>query len=990
MNLLRDFYKLLILCLVMFLGACSIIGGKGPAEKPGNLQADGGITGTLADIQPVALDNLPEETVQVGVQEVINHYYDLLPTVEDPETRARILYRLADLKMLMTDEGLDIPEDVANRQEVAGQSVPHQTKPLTGAPDGPVGVATPVVASASALSEYDLTIETYESLLAAYPDNPENDQVYYQLAKAYDLKGDQESSLARLDQLVARYPHSKHLVEAHFRRGEILYSYGDYVASGKAFNEVVKASGTHDTFYEKALYMSGWSQFKQGDFNQSLLTFTQLLDVLLPRGKVESVMDAQSETLVNDQFRVMGFAFSYLDGAATVKKLFQRVGDKHYEHLVYDSYAKLLISREQELDAIEIYQQFIELHPFSPWSPQYQAKVIDLQLAEGLADEARQEKALYVRHYGINSEYWKRYASRREMSVQKVLKERLNLYLDELAKYHHARAQQLKKSGQEAKPEYALASGYYREFAETFPDSPDTPQMVYLLGESLFEAGDYPGAIRAYEQAAYQYPEYAGNAEAGYAAITTHALFVAGASQEARPILTMEQVSSQLRFVERYPADPRALGVQANAASTLFEQKEYSTAVKEATRITQWEPLPDTAMLLSAWLIISHSEFALERYSQAENGYRESLALMPSKDPQRKDTIELLAASVYKQGEILLAQKQTELAIQEFLRVGAVAPGASVRKNAQYDAATYMLQLEQYDRAIPVLEDFRQRFPQDPLAKDIPAKLALAYRKTERWESAAGELVAISRSHDDPEVRRESLLLAAETYEGHGYVPEAINTYRSYAHTYPKPADLAMEAQFMLTELYQKTGELDKRAFWLAKMESSYQENSGNASDRMRFLAAGASIELADAAYQEFQGVKLKAPLAKNLTRKKKTMEVAMKAYKKAAGYRIAEYTTRSTFQMGEIYAQFSRDLLDSERPANLSDLELEQYELLLEDQAYPFEEDAISIHESNAQRSWSGVYDTWVENSFQALEKLFPVRYQRTEEIPVVSENIL
>ena len=57
---------------------------------------------------------------------------------------------------------------------------------------------------------------------------------------------------------------------------------------------------------------------------------------------------------------------------------------------------------------------------------------------------------------------------------------------------------------------------------------------------------------------------------------------------------------------------------------------------------------------------------------------------------------------------------------------------------------------------------------------------------------------------------------------------------------------------------------------------------------------------------------------------------------------------------------------MDSERPKGLDELALEQYELLLEEQAYPFEEKAIAIHEANMRRSWDGWYDDWIQQSFQ------------------------
>jgi hypothetical protein len=80
-----------------------------------------------------------------------------------------------------------------------------------------------------------------------------------------------------------------------------------------------------------------------------------------------------------------------------------------------------------------------------------------------------------------------------------------------------------------------------------------------------------------------------------------------------------------------------------------------------------------------------------------------------------------------------------------------------------------------------------------------------------------------------------------------------------------------------------------------------------------------------------------------------------------------------------------SRALLASQRPKGLSVDELEQYNVMLEEQAYPFEEKAIELHEVNVQRVANGIYDQWVKRSYEALGKLRPVRYAKVEKSEVV-----
>ena len=80
------------------------------------------------------------------------------------------------------------------------------------------------------------------------------------------------------------------------------------------------------------------------------------------------------------------------------------------------------------------------------------------------------------------------------------------------------------------------------------------------------------------------------------------------------------------------------------------------------------------------------------------------------------------------------------------------------------------------------------------------------------------------------------------------------------------------------------------------------------------------------------------------------------------------------------MYEQFSSDLLASDRPADLDADALEQYEILLEEQAFPFEEKAIDLYKANASRAPEGVYDEWVRKSFERLAGLMPARYAKEE----------
>jgi hypothetical protein len=72
--------------------------------------------------------------------------------------------------------------------------------------------------------------------------------------------------------------------------------------------------------------------------------------------------------------------------------------------------------------------------------------------------------------------------------------------------------------------------------------------------------------------------------------------------------------------------------------------------------------------------------------------------------------------------------------------------------------------------------------------------------------------------------------------------------------------------------------------------------------------------------------------------------------------------------------------LLDSERPDGLSAAEKVDYELVLEEEAYPFEEQGIAVHEKNFELLAGGVFNPWIQKSLDKLALVMPGRYAKNE----------
>ncbi|WP_018416882.1 tetratricopeptide repeat protein [Teredinibacter turnerae] len=932
---------------------------------------------TLADMSEAEIPSDPMPVEPTTMDQIEDSYRAALDVATDPAVRHQILVRLADLEMKRSEQE---QLDAQTQKEFFGDAV-----------------------------------SMYEELIKLNQERPingelmSNERLLYRLSKAYALDGRMAASDAVLAELVESYPESAYAAEAEFRRAEQAFTYGDYEQAEKLYQQVVDA-GENTPFYENAVYMHGWSEFKRGNNRAAIESFTVVLDRKLANADANLAdLSSSDRNMVGDTLRVMGIVFSYLDGAEAITGIYNDLGQRHYQHLLYMQLGELYLEKKRFRDSADTFSHYIKTFPQTDYAPLFAVRAIDVLMKGNFPSEILPAKEQYVKDYGVYSSYWQS----RSDDQRKMLLPQLHTYLEELSSYYHASAQDLKKQvaryqaakangkkpGFELPDEtpqtyFLLAAGYYEQFLATFPGDEKTGEMTYLMAEANYEAGQLRPAIVAYEKVAYDLLDKEHGGEAGYAALIAMQELIDGftITSEADKTQLAEwrthKINSSISFADYYPEDRRAAPVLTKAAQDVFQQGDLPRAVSIATRMTQWQPAPPASLQKTAWLVLGHSQFDLGNFNEADAAYRQVLTLLPEEDPERESVTERLAASMYKSSEQQIAAGDKMPAVAKMLQIASVAPGTTIAIKARYDAANLLMDMKNWSEAERVLLDFRTRYPEHELTATLPPKLAMIYQETEQWDKAAQQLAVMAKS-GDPEVMRQSLYLSAELFEKSGDKARALEQYRSYANQYPAPFDIATEARFKLVSLYGESGDSSKRYYWLKELVKADKAAGSTRTDRSRYLAAMATAEFAEDDYNRFNSIKLTLPIKKSLRKKKAAMDQTLKSYRAVLDYGVAEFTTEANYRIGMLYAQLSRDLMDSQRPPGLDLLAMEQYEILLEEQAYPFEEKAIDIHANNAQRAWEGLYDDGVKHSFDALAKLLPARYGKTEVQGEVSRGL-
>ena len=903
-------------------------------------------TGTIADLEMREIEVVRDPPAGMPAQQAIEQYRRFLELESGNDAlRAEAMRRLGDLQLEVEDaHGLD-----------------------------------PAAWSGARLDE---AIALYQGLLDQYPDYDRGDAVMYQLARAYETKGEPEQALAVLDRLVRRHPDSAWAIESQFRRGEIRFGMARYHDAEEAYAAVV-AAGPVSGFHEQGLYKHGWSLFKQGRGEESVQSFLTLLDGVLIQGAVLRPREALSRPereLGNDALRAMAITFSDLGGPRTLDATLAQRGDPAYAHRLYEALGDLYMEKERYQDAAQAYEAFAIRRPDGRYAPSLQMRAIEAYQKGGFASLVLDGKRAFVERYAFGSAFWRQ----RGVDDAPEVAAQLRSNLEDLAAYHHAQAQtgaQKNGQGNQASKDYAAAVRWYRDLLDFFPRDADAPATRFLLAEALFEAGRFAEAAREYERTAYEYPPQPRSAEAGYAGLIAYERHERTIDGEARAAWHRQGIESALMFSNSFPDHAQAAQVLTAADEDLFALGEFDRVMEVSAQILALDPPVSAAHRRTAATLLAHSLFDRGRYDEAEAAYLQVQGLLVADDPAHGDIEERIAASIYKQAEEKKAQGDAAGAVEDFLRVGVLAPRSQARASAEYDAAGILVELEQWERAAPVLEAFRRDHPQHELVPQAERALALAYLETGRPMQAAAEFARISaHEHEAPEVRRAALWQAAELYETSAATTQAARLYAQYVEQYPSPLDAAMDARQKLVDMAQASNDLQAQTRWSDDIIRADRDAGAARTPRSRYLAARATFAAVQPKVAVFNAIKLVAPLDQALGRKRLAMEKAMTAYGEALDYGIAEITTAATFGMAELYRQLGADLLASERPADLQDEALEQYDVLLEEQAFPFEEKAIELHEANARRASDGVYDEWVQRSFDVLAKLVPARYAKAE----------
>ena len=822
----------------------------------------------------------------------------------------------------------------------------------------------------------------YQEVLELYPDRQENESILYQVARGYMEEGDWDSSNTLLERIIKEFPNGQFTHEAYFRLGEYYFEFGDRTKAIFYYRQVLKKDDYN--FYDKALYKLGWALFQNKDYDAAADKFISLLErkgvKLTPEGK-EEVKDlpALEMDMVWDTIKSLILVFDYMGGHTKIADYFKVRGIQSYEPYIYRRLGDIYLDTGRFQEAADIYEAFVNTNPFHEDAPLFRSRIVEAYALGNMLDLAYKERIRLIETYKEDSIWFKsnrRSAQKRAKEIVQSTKRQVKNDMLQLSRYHYSKAHTSKSAEDSAE-----AIAWLRKFLSDFPEEAEAIEVDLMLAETFFDIRDYNQAIVEYEKVAYKYPSSKFSAEAGYGAL----LSLEKLARPAGSISTTNNYALRLaetsrKFASAFPQDKKTPEVLLNGIDIFSQLGKFEEARAAAQLIVENKLSTDREKYL-AQRYVADSFLKEQAYNKSSEEIKKAIVLIPESDKKDLPLLErALAASLYKEAEELKSKGKTIEAAEAFEKVYNAVPKSDIASIALYDAGVLFEQNMKWNRAIKTYDILFQKYPDSQYTFNALTQWGGIKERLKEYVQAAQVYDKAADIAPDIKQKEDISYRAIIMYEQGKDFNRLYNSYKRFFEKFPEShrlVDLTYKVANYKESMkdFKSANELYERAV------SLHKKSGAGATIEESVLAARAQLILSEYKKELFEEVKLVQPLEENLQKKEDLLKEALTSYTSAAKYRISEITTESTYKMGEMLEHLKNAIMESERPGDLTSEQLKEYNFLLEEQAYPFEEKAIAIYEGNIHRTLdSGIYDQWIKKSYERLASLLPARYKRDE----------
>ncbi len=882
---------------------------------------------------------------------------------------------------------------------------------------------------------YGRSMQLYDRILRDHRDFDRYDLVLYMKAYAFLEAGEGEQALALYRKILAEFPRSQFVPDAHFALAEDAFtSRYDYAGALAEYEKVLKFRDSE--LYDIALFKSAWCMWRSGRSRAAARRFRQVLDLSRKKGRMtvaqrRRLRELQEEAL---DYLIQVFIEDPNNNAADVFRFLQDIGGEQYARRVLTRLSDTYMGQARYEEAVDAYGMLLEMDPTAADAPLYQAEIVSAYAAMGDPAKTIAELTKLAKTYRASGQ-WASQQSDPEV-VEETTRRVERIVRRQGLKYHEGGQKE------DQRPLLESAVKTYRVYLKHFPRTAAAYEIRFYLGEILFHRlKRYPEAGEAYVRAAKARPKGRFTKDALYNAIGA---FEHVREQEvktcARGESTRSADSNQGRsagrcgetendrkfaqaielYVELFPNDPDLPEILFRQGRLYYDRGIYDPAVRLFGQLL--ERFPNSQYANPAGELILDSFNRAEDYANIEAWARRlksAPAFSSAENQKRLD--KLVLQSIFKVGEQLAARGAHADAAAAYLRaatefpkderapqayynagverqragnLGGAAeaydllierhPGHSVGAKGAWAAAQMYESIAQFGDAAGYYERYGARYPSAPKAKDAMYNAVLLRLTQGDHQKAVTAGEGYLQRYGKTDEADDVFFFIGRAHEENEAWNDAAQTYRGYIRR-SKNLDRRIEAQTRLALVLIEAGRRKQADRALSDAVRLGRRHRSRLQDGL-YYAAQARYLQGDQILARYSAIEIAGDpdtIGDRLRKKSELLKEAALVYADVVSFNVAQWNTASLFQIGRSYELFAESMREFEVPEGLNEEEEAAYRDQLAMFIVPMEERALEAYEGGYAKALElRIFNRYTAQLHEALTRLNDVQYPPLREV--------
>jgi tetratricopeptide (TPR) repeat protein len=484
----------------------------------------------------------------------------------------------------------------------------------------------------------------------------------------------------------------------------------------------------------------------------------------------------------------------------------------------------------------------------------------------------------------------------------------------------------------EAEKKYAETLDAYAQY---FPNDPQLPAMFYRQGKSLFDHGNYDGAVKVWGMLLEKFPNSEQARDAGDSILESF--------NRAKNYENIETWARRLKSLPTFSAAKQQERLNALIVQAVFKQGEQKAAANDhagaaSAYLRAAKEFPQDARAAQACVNAEQEAKLAGDAKTLQDAAQLAMGPQYSTKPESPGGAWIATTTLQAMGLFTeaadIAEQMTSLSDRDHPNYTKF----DHEKDAAYNAVILRQATGEHDKAVLDGQKFLAAYASAPEADEV--------------------VFQMGRAHQDA-----------------GHTKDAAQLYQRYL-TRAKNLDHRAQGLVLLAQAQIKNGDERGAAASLSEAVSLGKTHARELGADGKYAAAHAQYMQAERVLAKFDQIKIEGDvklLRARLKQKTDLLKDAAKVLRDCVSMGVAEWTTAALYQTGRMYESYARALRDSPPPSEVkSEDQKSDYQSQIEEFAVPMEELALDAYEGGWKKAMDlGIYNQWTAKMREALGRL-------------------